>query len=181
MKDGYLYLDTSAKENYKIIGGGNILSDSVFENYHLKLEWNVSKNGNSGIIFNVEEDTVKYPEPWHTGPEMQILDNDGHPDGKNIKHRAGDLYDLISASKEMAKKPGEWNLAEIKVVNGKLDLYLNGENVVSTQMWDENWKQMISGSKFKDKVDFGTVRKGRICLQDHDNEVKFRNIRIRKL
>ena len=66
-KDGYLYLDTTAKENGKVIGGGNIMTDSSFENFHLKLEWNISKNGNSGIIFYIEEDTVKYTEPWHTG------------------------------------------------------------------------------------------------------------------
>ncbi|HEX7844345.1 MAG TPA: DUF1080 domain-containing protein [Chitinophagaceae bacterium] len=181
VKDGYLYLDTSVKEDYKIVDGGNLLTDSSYENFDLKLEWNISKNGNSGIIFYVHEDTAKYAEPWHTGPEMQVLDNDGHPDGKNVKHRAGDLYDLISSSKETVKKPGEWNLAEVKCVNGKLDLYLNGENVVSTQLWDEAWKKLVAGSKFKDKADFGTYKKGKICLQDHDNEVRFRNIKIRKL
>ena len=181
VKDGYLYLDTSAKENGKIIGGGNILTDSAFENFHLKLEWNIAKNGNSGIIFLIEEDTSKYTEPWHTGPEMQILDNAGHPDGQHTKHRAGDLYDLISSKKEMAKPPGEWNLAEVKCLNGKLDLYLNGENVVSTTLWDENWKQLIAGSKFKDVPGFGIYKQGKISLQDHDNEVKFRNIKIRKL
>ena len=112
---------------------------------------------------------------------MQILDNEGHSDGQYVKHRTGDLYDLISSTKEMAKKPGEWNLAEIKCVNGKLDLYLNGENVVSTQLWDENWRKLIAGSKFKDIEGFGTYKKGRISLKDHDNEVRFRNIKLRKL
>jgi hypothetical protein len=112
---------------------------------------------------------------------MQVLDNDGHPDGKIIKHRAGDLYDLISCSKETVKSVGEWNDVEIKSLNGKLDFYLNGENVVSTSLWDDNWNKMIAGSKFKQWKGFGSFKKGKICLQDHDCGVWFRNIKIRKL
>lgn len=180
-KEGFLYLDTSAKLNGKIVGGGDLVTDSAYENFHLKLEWNVSKNGNSGIIFYVHEDSSKYQYPYQTGPEMQVLDNDGHSDAKYPKHRAGDLYDLISCSKETVKKAGEWNLAEVKCLNGKLDLYLNGENVVSTTLWDDNWKKLIAGSKFKDMEGFGAYKSGKIALQDHDNEVRYRNIRIRKL
>jgi hypothetical protein len=179
--DGTIYLDTSSKVNGKVKGGGNLTSDEEYENFDLKLEWKIAKNGNSGIIFYVKEDTVKYKEPYETGPEMQVLDNDGHNDGKIQKHRAGDLYDLIACSKETVRPVGEWNQAEIKCVNGKLDLYLNGENVVSTTLWDDNWKQMVANSKFKQWADFGTIKKGKICLQDHDNMVWFRNIMIRKL
>ncbi len=179
--DGNLYLDTTVKENWQIKDGGDIISDEEFENFHLKLEWKITKNGNSGIIFYIHEDTAKFKWPWMTGPEMQILDNDGHPDGKLIKHRAGDLYDLISCNKETVKPVGEWNLAEVKCVNGKLDFYLNGENVISTTMWDENWKKMVTGSKFKQWPGFGTYKKGRIGLQDHGDEVYYRNIKIRKL
>ena len=145
------------------------------------MEWKISKDGNSGIIFYIHEDKVKYNWPWETGPEMQILDNKGHPDAKIIKHRAGDLYDLISCSTETVKPYGEWNLAKIKCINGKLDLYLNGNNVVSTTLWDENWKKMVAGSKFRNMAGFGTYKKGHIGLQDHGNEVCFRNIKIRKL
>jgi Domain of Unknown Function (DUF1080) len=179
--DGTLYLDTTVKENWQIKDGGDIITDEEFENFHLKMEWKIAKDGNSGIIFYIHEDTAKYQWPWMTGPEMQVLDNDGHSDGKIIKHRAGNLYDLISSTKETVKPPGEWNLAEIKCINGKLDLILNGESQVSTTMWDDSWKKLVAGSKFKTMPDFGTYKKGKIGLQDHGNTVWFRNVMIKKL
>ncbi|HYH14866.1 MAG TPA: DUF1080 domain-containing protein, partial [Flavisolibacter sp.] len=95
-------------------------------------------------------------------------------------HRAGDLYDLITA-KEVVKPAGEWNAVEIIANNGKLDFYMNGQHTLSTTMWDDNWRNMIAKSKFKDMPDFGTIKKGRIALQDHGDNVWFRNIRIKRL
>ena len=181
IKDKSLSLDTSVKKKFDIKGDWDIVTDEEYENFDLKLEWKISKNGNSGIIFYIHEDKARYNWPWGSGMEMQVLDNDGHPDGKLQKHRAGDLYDIIACSKETVKPVGEWNLAEIKCVNGKLDLYLNGENVVSTTLWDDKWPFKIAASKFRNMDGFGTYKKGRIGLQDHGNEVCFRNIRIRKL
>ena len=178
--DGTLFFDPSEKKDDKTVGGGDLLTDDSFENYHLSLEWKISQNGNSGMIFNIMEDK-KYEHTYDTGPEMQVLDNMGHPDAKIIKHRAGDLYDLISCSKETVKPWGEWNKAEIKVNKGKLELFLNGTNVVSTTMWDDNWKKMLAGSKFRNMPDFGTVKNGHFALQDHGNQVWYRNIRIKKL
>jgi hypothetical protein len=174
--DGAVYVDTTQKGE-----GGDLTTADEFENFDLKLEWKIAPKGNSGIIFYVHEDTAKYHATYETGPEMQVLDNNGHDDGKIIKHRAGDLYDLISCSKETVKPTGEWNEAEIRSVHGKLDLYLNGTNVVSTNMWDDNWKKMVAGSKFKTMEGFGTFNKGRIALQDHGNLVWYRNIKIKKL
>jgi hypothetical protein len=132
-------------------------------------------------MFYVQEDTVKYKYPWNTGPEMQMLDNDGHPDAKIPKHRAGNLYDLITSSSEPVHKVGEWNTAEIKSVDDKLELFLNGKNVVTTQMWDDNWKKLVAGSKFKAYPDFGAYKSGHIALQDHGNAVWFRNVMIKRL
>ncbi|RTL58346.1 MAG: DUF1080 domain-containing protein [Sphingobacteriales bacterium] len=179
--DGAIYLDTSNKKQWQTDDGGDIVTNDEYENFHFKVEWKIAPKGNSGLIFLVHEDTTKYKYVWKTGPEMQVLDNDGHDDGKIPKHRAGDLYDLISCSKETVKPVGEWNLAEIIVNNGKLDLVLNGTTVVSTTMWDDNWKKLIAGSKFKDMPDFGTFKKGHIALQDHGNTVWYRNIMIKKL
>jgi hypothetical protein len=181
VSDGTLWLDASEKENWQIKNGGDIISDEEYDNFHLKLEWKIDTCGNSGMMFYVHEDTTKYKYPWETGPEMQVLDNKCHPDSKIIKHRAGDLYDLISCSKETVKPALEWNLAEIKSLNGKLEFYLNGEMVVTTTLWDDNWKKMVAASKFVKMPDFGTYKKGHIALQDHGNNVWYRNIRIKKL
>lgn len=177
---GILFLDTSKKEGQPR-AGGDLVTDEEFDNFHLKYEWKIAKNGNSGLIFLVKEDPAKYQRTYNTGLEMQILDNDGHPDGKIKKHRAGDLYDLIASSSEPVKPVGEWNVAEITSNKGNLELYLNGTKVVTTTLWNDNWKQMVAGSKFKTMNDFASFKKGKIALQDHGNTVHFRNIRIRRL
>lgn len=178
---GAIHLDAANKADWQVEGGGDLVTNDEYSNFHLKLEWKVAPNGNSGIIFNIHEDTTQYKYPWNTGPEMQVLDNNGHPDAKIHKHRAGDLYDLIASSPETVKPAGEWNLAEIISDHGKLEFRLNGSTVVRTTMWDENWKAMIAGSKFKTMPGFGTYRSGKISLQDHGDNVWYRNIMIKKL
>jgi hypothetical protein len=179
--EGMLWLDIPAKKAQNIKGDWDIVTAEEYENFDLELDWKVSAKGNSGIMFLVHENKPKYNWPWQTGPEMQVLDNDGHPDAKINKHRAGDLYDLIACKKETVKPAGEWNTARVQLLNGKLDLYLNGENVVTTMLWDDNWWKMVANSKWKNHPDFTKYRKGRIGLQDHGDQVWYRNIRIRRL
>lgn len=176
--NGALYLDAKNKTKET---GGDLVTNEEFSNFHLKLEWKISKNGNSGIIFFVNEDLSKYPASYNTGPEMQVLDNDGHADGKINKHRAGDLYDLIASSSEPVKPVGQWNKVEIVANNGKLDFFMNGTKVVSTTMWDDQWKKMVAGSKFKTMPGFSIYKSGKIALQDHGDEVWYRNIQIKRL
>jgi hypothetical protein len=185
VKDGTLFLDAKAKESLGPAESGDLVTDEEYGDFDLKLDWKIGPKGNSGIIFYIHEDTSKYHNTYNTGPEMQVLDNGtptrpGHTDSRLYTHRAGDLYDLI-ASREAVNPQGEWNHVEIKSVNGKLDFYMNGEHSLSTTLWDDNWRQMIAISKFKDMPGFGTFKKGKISLQDHGEDVWFKNIRIKKL
>jgi len=178
--DGALHLNTKEKKDGKIAGGGDIITSEEYDNYHLSLEWKLDTGGNSGIIFYVNED-AKYENTYFTGLEMQVLDNERHKDAQINKHRAADLYDLVSSSPETVKPAGEWNKAEIISNNGVLEFRLNDTKVLSTTLWDDNWKKMVAGSKFKQWPDFGTYKSGKIALQDHGDPVWYRNIKIRKL
>lgn len=174
VSNGELYLDKS------VTNGGDILTEKEYKDYELALEWKISACGNSGIMFNVVEDE-KYQNTYHTGPEMQVLDNTCHPDAKIIKHRAGDLYDLISCSKETVKPAGEWNQVRIVSKNAKMEFWLNGTKVVEFTMHTPEWDKMVASSKFKTMPDFGKALQGHIALQDHGDAVWFRSIKIREL
>jgi hypothetical protein len=180
IEDGALFLDSNYKVDGKRAGGGDLVTDEEYENFELSLEWKIGKGGNSGIIFLSNEDK-KYDDSYYTGPEMQVLDNAGHSDASINKHRSGDLYDLISSDPQTAKPAGEWNTVRIVINNGALEFYQNGPKVVSTTLFDDNWKKMVAGSKFKAWKDFGTFKKGHIVLQDHGDPVWYRNIKIKKL
>ncbi|MBQ0908759.1 DUF1080 domain-containing protein [Flavobacterium sp. F-328] len=177
IEDGMLHFDPTAAKDGQ---GGDLVTDVEYENFHLKLEWKVVSNANSGIIFYVNEDLTKYKNTYETGIEMQVLDNAGHPDAKIEKHRAGDLYDLIKSSSEPVKPAGEWNSVDIVCKFGKLTFQLNGVKIIETTLWDPNFKNLIAGSKFATWPGFGTFKKGKIALQDHGDNVWFRNIMIKE-
>ena len=178
VQNGALHMDPASKGK---TGGGDLVTDQEYSNFHLKLDWKVAPKSNSGIVFFIHEDPAQFKRTYSTGLEMQVLDNDGHPDGKKLKHRAGDLYDLVQSASEPVKPVGEWNTAEIISKNGKLTLILNGIKVVQTTLWNERWKSLVAGSKFAAWKNFGTYQTGKISLQDHGDEVWYRNIVIKAL
>ena len=179
VEDGTLHFNpdkgTGADNN-----GGDIITDDSYSNYELQLEWKIGECGNSGIIYNVKE-SEEFGYPWMTGPEMQILDNDCHPDAKITTHRAGDLYDMVSVEEENVRPAGEWNQAKLVVTDGRVEHWLNGKQQVTYENTGEGWQSMIAKSKFKDMPTWGMYTEGRISLQDHGDPVWFRNIRLRKL
>lgn len=177
VEDGVLHFDPTAAKDGQ---GGDLVTDVEYENFHLKLEWKVADKSNSGIIFYVNEDLAKFKNTYETGLEMQVLDNDGHPDGKIEKHRAGDLYDLIKSTTEPVKPVGEWNSVDIVCKFGKLQMLLNGVKVVETMLWDDKFKALVAGSKFATWPGFAAFQSGKIALQDHGDNVWYRNIIIKE-
>lgn len=165
-------------------GAGDIATDKEYEDFEFELEWKISEGGNSGIYYLVNENPEKYTKGWNTGPEMQVLDDDKHPDatkGKDGNHQAGALYDLIPATNKQLKPVGEWNIAKIIVNKGKVEHWLNGSKIVSYDLDSPEFAALVKASKFATLPDFAKFRKGRIMLQDHGDLVWYRNIRIRKL
>lgn len=178
--DGTLHLDPAQKQDWQTVNGGDIITNQVYQNYELTLEWKLAASGNSGLIYGVIE-APEYPHAWHTGPEYQLLDNPGHPDGAIKTHRAGDLYDFISSAFVAVNKAGEWNRTRLVVNHGKVEHWLNGYKVVEYDQHSPEWQAMIARSKFATMPNFGRASAGHIALQDHGDAVWFKNIKLRKL
>ena len=165
-------------------GGKNIITKGTYTNFMLSLEWKISENGNSGIFWGVHED-AKFSEAYQTGPEIQVLDNNGHPDAKvaNGTHTAGSLYDMIACPTDIVKPAGEWNWCVIEI-NHETNLgkvRMNGKEVMSFPVHGEEWDKMVENSKFKGWEGFGKYRTGHIGLQDHSDKVWYKNIKIKEL
>jgi hypothetical protein len=166
------------------VHGKNIITKQKFTSFILSLEWKVSEGGNSGIFWGIYEDE-KYPEAYETGIEIQVIDNERHPDAKEREgtHAAGSLYDMIAYPPEYVNPAGEWNLCVIEVNQetnlGKVSM--NGKTPITFPVHGPEWEAMIANSKFKDWEGFGKNKTGHIGLQDHSDQVWYRNIKILKL
>ena len=171
--DGAIQLDPKAD------GQGDLITDNEYENYELSLEWKIAEGGNSGIIFGVHEDP-SIDATYRTGIEMQILDDQKAEDNKKASHLAGSLYDMAPPL-HAAKPAGEWNKIVIHKQNGHLIFYLNGKEVINTQIGGADWVKMLNDSKFKTWNGFAAYPKGHIALQDHGAVVSFKNIEIKQL
>ncbi len=175
VSDGAITLDHSTGK-----GSGDLVTDKVYKNFILEVEWKISAEGNSGILFDVQE-KPQFRRTYVTGPEMQVLDNEKASDNKKDNHLAGSLYDLIPCDPSTVRPAGEWNKIKIKQNNGQLTFWMNGHRVVKVQMGSSEWKDLIANSKFKHWKSFGVAHEGHIALQDHGHKVWYRNIRIKEL
>lgn len=165
-------------------GGGDIITKDKYSNFELSLEWKVEEGGNSGIFYLAEEMCDEGEPIWKSAPEYQILDNENHPDarlGEDGNRQAASLYDMMPADPQNANPHGEWNTARILVYQGTVVHFQNGEQVLEYHLWTDDWKEMVANSKFEEFPGFGDVAKeGYIGLQDHGNDVWFRNIKIKE-
>lgn len=161
-------------------GGGDIITKNEYKNFELEMDWKVSEGGNSGLFFNVvEADTLG--AVYHSGPEYQLLDDERHPDAKIRKHRSGDNYDVQQSTVETVKPAGEWNHTRLIVNEGHVEHYLNGEKVVEYDLWTPAWEDSVAKSKFVKFPAYGKAKSGYIALQDHGDQIWFKNIRIKEL
>ncbi|HEY3935443.1 MAG TPA: DUF1080 domain-containing protein [Gemmatimonadales bacterium] len=154
----------------------DLVSDQQYSSFELELEWKVAPGANSGIFYWANEGTE---EIYENAPEMQVLDNLGHADGKSPLTAAGSLYALYPAPVTAVKPVGEWNLVRIVVHGSKVQQWLNGVRVVDVNFDSKEMKNKIAASKFKDWQTFGKSRRGHVGLQSHGGIVWFRNIRIK--
>jgi len=176
--------EASRGEAGKADGGDLVYSKRLFSDFDLRLEWKISESGNSGVFYLARE-VAGWPI-YKSGLEMQILDNEKNPDsfrGKDGNRKAGSLYDLISAKPQNAKPVGEWNSIEIVCYHGKVVHRQNGAVVLEYELWTPKWNSLVNSSKFPGmNPDWANIAKeGVIGLQDHGNDVWFRNIKIRPL
>ncbi len=168
IEDGTLYCPGS---------GGDVMYDQKFLNFHLMIDWKISEGGNSGVFILAQE--IEGRPIWHTAPEIQLLDNDAHPN-VNPDQFAPALYDLIPPSVQNTKPAGEWNTIEVILHDGELTIRQNGAEAVKTQLGTSEWEEMVDESKFPVEM-FGKLKPGYIGVQDHGDEVWFRNIKLKEL
>jgi hypothetical protein len=177
--DGTIMLNKNNKSVYEDYA--DLVTNDEFENFDLKMQWRMEPCANSGVMFYVNE-SPQYKNTYESGPEMQIADLACNDDGRILKCRAGDLYDLISADTEWVNQAPKWNEYEIIANNGHLTFYMNGHKTVETTMWNDHWNDMVKNSKFIEWLGFGTFKKGHISFQGPENgKLWYRNIKIRKL
>ncbi|MYA07208.1 MAG: DUF1080 domain-containing protein [Holophagales bacterium] len=153
----------------------DLLTREQYRNFEFRFDWAVTAGGNSGVMFHVSEDA---PASYSTGPEFQILDDGGHRDGQRMETSAASNYALHARQGGELVPVGEFNTSALRVEGNLVTHWLNGEKVVEYVLWDDDWKALVEASKFASMPGYGMMETGHIALQDHGNEIWFRNLRI---
>lgn len=159
---------------------GDIVTDEVYENFELSLEWMIEEQGNSGVFYHVDEKPEN--ERIHmTGPEFQIIDDSNYPQELTDEQKTGALSDVIAPAVAAANPVGEWNETKIIVNSSAVEHWLNGEKILEYRLNSEDLKEQIANSKFESLPNFAKAGRGRIGLQDHGDPVYYKNVKIKKL
>jgi hypothetical protein len=154
---------------------GDLITEATYDDFELRLEWRVESGGNSGIFFRATETE---PRIYLSAPEVQILDDANHRDGKSPLTSAGSNYGLHPAPRGIVRPAGEWNQVRLRVKGDHVTQWLNGVQVVDYQLGSDDWQVRVANSKFANWPNYGKARSGHIGLQDHGDPVAFRNIEI---
>lgn len=158
-------------------GGPDLVSVDTYGSFELELDWRISTGGNSGVMYHVSEDQ---PASYMTGPEMQVLDDAAFPEAEAV-HRAGADYALYAPASPAARPAGEWNHARMRVDGPHVETWLNGKKQADYELWSDEWSARVAASKFAAWPSFGRNLEGHLALQDHGNEVAYKNVRVRRL
>jgi hypothetical protein len=156
----------------------DIITTEQFRNFDLVLEWKTVAGGNRGIFFRAIEGEGAI---YEYAPEVQVLDDAGHPDGQSELTSAGSNFALHPAARGVARPAGEWNAVRLLVEGDRVRQWLNGQLVVDYEIGSDDWKRRVAASKFAAWPQYGLAPLGHIGLQEHQSEVAFRNIKIRVL
>lgn len=173
--DGWVVQDGALT---RVGAGGDIITNDQFKNFELTIDWKIAPRGNSGIFYRASEEK---DEIYWNAPEMQVLDDAGHPDAGNRLTSAGAAYDLYPSPAGHVKPASEWNTARLVVNGNHVEHWLNGVKLLEYELGSRDWDAKIAASKFKPHARFGKNIQGHIGLQDHGDVVAFRNIKIRVL
>jgi hypothetical protein len=192
VEDGTIHIKGSGQGEAGAKDGGDLIFMSKLKDFELEWEWKVGKGSNSGVFILIQE--VEGQPAYISAPEYQILDNENHPDaklGKDGNRMSASLYDMIPAKPQNSKPFGEWNKSKIVCYEGTVVHYQNDEPVVEYHLWTPQWKEMLDNSKFsKEKWPLayelllncgGENKEGFIGLQDHGDDVWYRNITVKPL
>ena len=159
------------------VDGGTLITRDQFGDFGLALDWKVAEGGNSGVFYRATE---AERAPYWTGPELQVLDNAGNPDGSTPETSAGANYALHAPVGDVTRPVGEWNQVRIVVRGAHVEHWMNGVRIVQYELWADEWRAAVAATKFADWPGYGMAEVGHIGLQDHGDPVWYRNIRIRE-
>jgi len=186
IEDNAIKIEGSGEGEAGADDGGDIIYDQQFKNFELHFDWKVSKGGNSGVFYLAQE--IEDLPIWRSAPEYQILDNENYLDarqGKDGNRKSASLYDLIPANPQNSKGWGEWNSGAIFINEGTVVHMQNGEVVLKYHLWTPEWEEIIANSRFDGLTEMldagGYDQMGYIGLQDHGDDVWFRNIKLKEM
>jgi hypothetical protein len=176
VKNGEIYCKGSETDKSDL--RADLVTKDQYDNYELMVDWKIAPAGNSGIMYNVTEEGHA---AYETGPEYQLIDDEGYPGKLEDWQKSGADYAMYPPLAKAAKAPGEWNSTKIVVKGAHREYWLNGVKTAEFEAWTPDWNQRKANGKWKDTPGYGMAKKGHICLQDHGSGVWFKNIKMRKM